>query len=334
MYKVSVIIPTYNRSKYLTQAIESALVQDYPDLEVIVSDNASTDDTPQVVKKYFKDPRFKYFRNKRNLGMAGNWRRAIYEYATGNYAIILSDDDYFIYSSYVSDAINIFKQYKNVVLVFANQKVLYDLKNKKFFKETKMDFPELVDGNLLFFDYLIKKVPFIPLATVVFHRITAVNLNCFAKEIISADQELFFKMILNKKVGFIKKTVAVYRKHSEAATSNWNLDILLKNVDFILSSARCAFNQGFDSIQVEIWKRKSLKIYFNTLLSNIIIKKDFNSLVFLFKYIRRNYPWCLSIFFSPKNILKLFLSYKRNIYSSVRNIYWYLFKKESPPPLT
>lgn len=49
------MIPRYNRFNFLTEAIGSALAQDYRNLEVIVSDNASTDSTSEVAKKYFND---------------------------------------------------------------------------------------------------------------------------------------------------------------------------------------------------------------------------------------------------------------------------------------
>ena len=58
--KVSIMIPTYNRAHYLVDAIDSSLAQDYPNFEVIVSDNASTDGTLNVVRKYKADPRFRY----------------------------------------------------------------------------------------------------------------------------------------------------------------------------------------------------------------------------------------------------------------------------------
>ena len=99
--KVSIIIPTYNRSKYLTQAIESARCQDYHNMEIVVSDNASTDNTDNVMEEYSADNRIKYFRNSVNIGMVGNWRKALSEYCSGDWFLILSDDDYLVDNSYI-----------------------------------------------------------------------------------------------------------------------------------------------------------------------------------------------------------------------------------------
>ncbi|MGZ3749514.1 MAG: glycosyltransferase family 2 protein, partial [Pseudobdellovibrionaceae bacterium] len=91
--RVSIIIPTFNRASFLVEAIESALAQDYGDLEVVISDNASTDYTSEVAQYFSKDPRVKYFRNAENIGMVKNWHKAVFEYATGAWFLILSDDD-------------------------------------------------------------------------------------------------------------------------------------------------------------------------------------------------------------------------------------------------
>lgn len=94
--KISIMIPTYNRAHYLVDAIESSLAQDYPNFEVIVSDNASTDGTEESVKKYLSDPRFRYYKNDKNLGSGPNYEKLLYVYATGEYGNYLTDDDYFI----------------------------------------------------------------------------------------------------------------------------------------------------------------------------------------------------------------------------------------------
>ena len=90
-FKVTVAIPTYNRAHYLPEAIESVLAQTFQDFELLILDNASTDNTPELVKS-FKDERIRYVRNQTNIGMFGNCNKAL-ELARGEYVIIFHDDD-------------------------------------------------------------------------------------------------------------------------------------------------------------------------------------------------------------------------------------------------
>lgn len=94
MEKVSVVIPSYNSSSYINNAIESALNQTYGNLEVIVADDASTDDTCAVVHK-IKDPRVKLIRRTENGGAAAARNSAI-DAATGRYIAFLDSDDYWL----------------------------------------------------------------------------------------------------------------------------------------------------------------------------------------------------------------------------------------------
>ena len=89
--KVTIAIPTFNRRDYLEAALRSSLAQTYANLEVIVSDNASTDGTPQLLAG-FSDPRLVTLRQDTNLGMMGNWDACLAR-ASGTYFILLSDDD-------------------------------------------------------------------------------------------------------------------------------------------------------------------------------------------------------------------------------------------------
>ncbi len=88
---VSICIPTYNRADMVGDAIRSALSQTYPALEVVVVDNASTDRTAEVVAS-LADPRLRFERNDRNLGLFGNFNRCI-ELARGTLVHILHSDD-------------------------------------------------------------------------------------------------------------------------------------------------------------------------------------------------------------------------------------------------
>ena len=90
---VSILIPVYNRENLVGACIQSALEQTITDIEVIVVDNASTDNTWRICQEYAQqDSRVRIFRNKQNLGPVRSWQRCIEE-ARGKYGKILFSDD-------------------------------------------------------------------------------------------------------------------------------------------------------------------------------------------------------------------------------------------------
>lgn len=91
MPKVSVCIPTYNRSHYLKYSIECVLNQTYTDFELIICDDGSPDNTTEVVESY-SDSRIHYIRHPQNIGRSRNMRSG-FEAATGDYFIKFDDDD-------------------------------------------------------------------------------------------------------------------------------------------------------------------------------------------------------------------------------------------------
>src|SRR5215208_2610219 len=90
--KVSVVIPCYNQARFLGEAIQSVLCQDYPDLEIIVVDDGSKDSTEEVASTYAKvDPRVRLIRQE-NRGLAAARNRGLAE-AGGEYVVFLDSDD-------------------------------------------------------------------------------------------------------------------------------------------------------------------------------------------------------------------------------------------------
>jgi glycosyltransferase involved in cell wall biosynthesis len=89
---VTIAIPTYNRAgSYLPVALRSALAQSYPRLEVLVADNASTDETASVLHG-ITDKRLRYLRHQVNVGANRNYNYCLRE-ARGDYFLLLHDDD-------------------------------------------------------------------------------------------------------------------------------------------------------------------------------------------------------------------------------------------------
>lgn len=91
MTRFSVLLPTRNGGLYIDNCIRSILEQD-ADLELIVSDNANTDDTPAVLERWRSDPRVRILRLDAPVPVTGNWNNAL-RAATGEYLLMMGDDD-------------------------------------------------------------------------------------------------------------------------------------------------------------------------------------------------------------------------------------------------
>lgn len=91
MPKVSIIMPSYNKEKYIAKAIESVINQTYKDWELIIIDDMSTDNSVEIIKT-FTDDRIVFLQNEKNIGMAANRNRAL-ELAKGEYIALLDADD-------------------------------------------------------------------------------------------------------------------------------------------------------------------------------------------------------------------------------------------------
>jgi len=93
--KFSVLLPTRNGGKYLKSCIESVLSQDYKDMELIVFDNANTDNTAEVVNSYSNDKRLKYYRTDSMVSVTDNWNNALKK-SSGDYVLMMGDDDFLL----------------------------------------------------------------------------------------------------------------------------------------------------------------------------------------------------------------------------------------------
>jgi len=93
--KFSVLLPTRNGGKYLKSCIESVLSQDYEDMELIVFDNANTDNTAEVVNSFSSDKRLKYFRTDSVVSVTDNWNNALKK-SSGDYVLMMGDDDFLL----------------------------------------------------------------------------------------------------------------------------------------------------------------------------------------------------------------------------------------------
>ena len=131
---VSICIPTFNRADLIWRTLESCINQTYKNIEIIVSDNASTDNTKTVVLDYaHRDRRVKYFRNETNIGSGNNYLKSV-EHASGYFAQTLGSDDW-LSRNYVEECVQNFLINPGAAAILTNT-ITFELKKNNHLRFT------------------------------------------------------------------------------------------------------------------------------------------------------------------------------------------------------
>ena len=326
MKKVSVAIPAYNQAHFIEQALDSILAQDYPNLEVVVSDNASTDVTPAVMQPYLSDPRVHYFRNPTNLGMLRNFKKALYEYSTGELALHMDADDFLTDSHYISEAVEMMDRH-GLIMVFGRTKSFYE-KDQTFIEDkVNSDLPAVMDGNWLFLNYY--KGYSLTSLTVVHDRKKAMEVGFYDYDIRSVDWENLLKLMINEKVGFINRFVGVWRRHDSGWTFKQTLNLDLQNIAYIDSPYRYALSiKAFTQETLVRWRRRMLKRYFVQIIVRALLMKDSMYVMGIIDYLKANEREVYYLIFLDPRFAALRLSILGSR-SLTRFIFKHILKQES-----
>lgn len=159
--KVSIGLPVYNGENFISEAIESVLAQTMTDFEIIITDNASTDNTQRICEEYAaRDSRIKYFRNEQNLGAAPNFNYA-FELSKGEYFKWLAHDD-IIAPTFLQKCSEVLDTDPSVVLVFPRTNVINSagsvIKEYDFEVKTNSDVPHVRFADLVLVGHLCYEI--------------------------------------------------------------------------------------------------------------------------------------------------------------------------------
>lgn len=224
---VSIIVPNYNHEQYLRKRLDSIFNQSYQDFEVILLDDASTDNSVEILTEYASNPKVSHFEiNEQNSGGPfGQWKKGI-ELAIGDYIWIAESDDWaelnFLEKVYQ------FISHNKLSLVFTNSRIV-DENDKPNGKETNGWSHAHVNGNILYGTstadgtlftekYMMIKNT-IPNASSVIFRRDNVDMNLVAFNMKMAGDWLFWISICcNHQIGYIDEALNNFRKHSGNVT--------------------------------------------------------------------------------------------------------------------
>jgi len=279
---VSIGIPTYNQERYIDDAIESALAQDYPNLEVIVADDGSTDNTAHIISKYLKDPKFKYFKNAQNCGRVGNYRKLLYEYAQGGWYVNLDGDDFFVDKSFISTGMHYILSDPEIVLFQATTYVqdLSGIKHERIYQRNQV--ATIMDGK----DFLLQypeKVGVHHLSAL-YNRKKAMDIDFYRSKTLRSDSESILRLALKGKVVFYNKAFGVWRDNGLNETWLLNEDLLGKE-KAVFDSIALAAAGCIAPDRLNAWNKKvkeHIDLYF--IDSTLTRKLTFQGFTSLLKY--------------------------------------------------
>ena len=212
--KISIVTPSYNQGQFIEQTIRSVLLQNYPNLEYIIIDGGSTDNTAGVLEKYGKWISYRQSEKDNGQSHAINTGFSI---ASGDYYAWVNSDDYYLPGALLDVAIAFINKKVDFIYGYAYN---YITSQKKFelikvppFTDYFMRFPSLAQPSCFW--------------SAAIHQPIWEELQC------SLDYELWLRLVKGRSRLLIKKPLSVANVHDEAKTSNpkmkaaWHADHLL-----------------------------------------------------------------------------------------------------------
>lgn len=225
---ISFIIPSYNRSSYLVQLMDSILKQDYKDIEIIIVDDNSTDKTAVVVQDYVSQyPFIKYFKNERNMGCGHN-RGFGFNKSKGDYVVFADDDDYYTDYSFLTKSLLKFTEYPTLSFVSGNVYIKTEKNNE--IKAARMNVNGFLDQRTYLENFNFKYDKPQSTFPTVFKRSVLIQAEIERMKMVN-DAAIYLRSLLYGDVYQMNDLVGVYRIHDTNITKSLSSDFIIENLN-------------------------------------------------------------------------------------------------------
>jgi glycosyltransferase involved in cell wall biosynthesis len=232
---VTIAIPTFNRASLLKQCVASVLAQTYDRFEIVVSDNASTDET-QTILSEFGDDRLRIIRQEKNIGLNLNWNACLAA-ARGDYVIFLPDDDRI--------APHLLERCCTLVRAEPQLPIVVTLSNphsvslgKTFRARASRTLSTGIwDGSDILLDYLTDQITVTMCSVMLRTELVRANGGIPHGYPHTGDFATWAPLLLAGKAGFVNEACAMFTYHNESETARLSVELLIgdsrKVVEFI-----------------------------------------------------------------------------------------------------
>lgn len=236
---VSICIPNYNNAQFISKCIQSALNQSYENIEVVVVDNCSTDNSWEVISK-IKNKKLKIFSNSANIGMYPNFMRAA-ELSSGDFIKFICADDW-LDKDFVSESLKHFIN-EDIAMVSSKQAKFFNENGKiKGYRNVPCKRTHVASPNELFNYFLSNTNPIGNPTRVIIRKKVFYDYNGFDLDFrFCNDYELWMRISKKYRVAFIDKCLSYERKHNNQATSSYSLNG--GDVEYVVKAWRKNFHQ-------------------------------------------------------------------------------------------
>jgi glycosyltransferase involved in cell wall biosynthesis len=272
---VSVCIPTYNNARYIGRTIDSIVNQTYKNIEIVICDNASTDNTREIVHSY-SDKRIRYHRNPKTIHALSNWNLCI-ELANADFVAIYHSDD--VYEpTIVEKELRLLKKNSNLGAVFCLDKIIDEngilLKNGVNLPEKIRD-KGILNFKVLFTVLLEKNMGFLVAPTFMARKNIFTNVSLFndtekfGDSFGSAgDTEMWLRISQKYEIGIVKERL-IRRRVSITQGSN-----IYESKRFSRANHFIVLDSFLNSVREEIDKSLLAQYEYNKFVDDLIIAKN------------------------------------------------------------
>ena len=274
MDSVCIMIPTYNQSGCINKAVDSALLQDYPNLKIIIADDHSSDDTERVLQPYLWHSKIQYIKNKKNCGRVANYRRLLYELTDADWVINLDGDDYYTNNSFISEAMKAIHNAGSNKVLFYQGAHLIRFNGIEKMMPSDVNTDELIlSGEAYFLNYFHNK-HFSHMSTL-YNRKLAVACGFYQKDILSADIFSVLQLCVGNKnlLAILSRQISgIWVMHKNNRSKTMNIAAHAKNLNCIIKLCIQAMNAGFNKSGCRKWKKIAIRSYSISYLNSVIKK--------------------------------------------------------------